>query len=343
MVKEGEMPPVAPAKPSPLADTVRLQRPVMGIYDRDYYRRDGHSFLGSFTERGTVCKWLIGINIVCFLVQIATRPMPNPLDQEESGLGWFTDWFVLEQSAVFHGQLWRLITYAFMHSPQSVMHIFFNMLFLWWFGSDVEDLYGPREFLAIYLVSALIGGILYVLSPLANLGSMMPCLGASGAVTAVLVLCAFHFPTRIIYLFMFLPVPIWLFVIFEVAQDAYTYLGRGVTGTAVGVHLGGAAFAAAYYKFHWRLTNLVPQVKAWKKRRSQPRLRVYREAEEEHATPVAVTSAPAAPSGRPEDEQLEAKMDAVLEKISRFGKENLNDSDREVLRLAAEAIKRRRT
>jgi membrane associated rhomboid family serine protease len=275
-------------------------------------------------------------------VQIATMPMANPLDPDESRMGWFTDAFVLEQSAVFHGQLWRLITYAFLHSPQTVMHILFNMLFLWWFGSDVEDLYGPREFLAIYLVSALVGGIVYVLSPLARLGSMMPCLGASGAVTAVLVLCAFHFPTRIIYLFMFLPVPIWLFVIFQVAQDTFTYLGRGATGTAVGVHLGGATFAAAYYKFHWRLTNLVPQVKAWKKRRSQPRLRVYREAEEEHATPVAVTSAPATP-GRPEDEQLEAKMDAVLEKISRFGKENLNDSDREVLRLAAEAIKRRRT
>jgi membrane associated rhomboid family serine protease len=315
----------------------------MGIYDRDYYRRDGHSIFGSFTERGTICKWLIGINIVCFLVQMATLPMANPLEREESQ-GWFTDAFVLDQAAVFHGQLWRLITYAFMHSPQSVMHILFNMLFLWWFGSDVEDLYGPREFLAFYLVSALIGGILYILSPFAGLGSTVPCLGASGAVTAVLVLCAFHFPTRIIYLFMFLPVPIWLFVVFEVAQDAYTYFGRASTGTAVGVHLGGAAFGAAYYKFHWRLTSMLQDINVWRKRRSQPRLRVYREAEEERPTPVAVASAPPPmPSGRPEDEQLEAKMDAVLEKISRFGKENLNDSDREVLRLAAEAIKRRRT
>ena len=43
----------------------------MGIYDRDYYRREGYSFLGSFSERGTICKWLIGINIVAKHIGLA--------------------------------------------------------------------------------------------------------------------------------------------------------------------------------------------------------------------------------------------------------------------------------
>src|SRR2546429_644956 len=93
-----------------------------------------------------------------------------------------------------------------------------------WYGKRVagapgvvEDLYGPREFLAIYLVSAVAGGLAFTLAPLAGLGaSNSDCIGASGAVTAVLVLCACHFPNRIIYLFMFLPVPNWFFVIFSV-------------------------------------------------------------------------------------------------------------------------------
>jgi membrane associated rhomboid family serine protease len=302
----------------------------MGIYDRDYVRREGPSFLGSFTERGTVCKWLIIINIGAFVLQMVTRTA----DKQP-----FTDAFVLDVPRVLHGEVWRLFTYAFLHSTGTVWHIVFNMLFLWWFGSDVEDLYGPREFLAIYCTSILLGGVAFVASmkfwypP----DQMAPCLGASGAVTTVLVLCAIHYPTRIIYLFFFLPVPIWVFVIFSVAYDAFGFLGQVNSGTAVAVHLAGAAFGFAYHKFNWRLMTLWPQLRTWKRSRAKPRLRVYRE--EESPTPVTV----AAPAAAAEDEQLEAKMDAILEKISRTGKDSLTDSERQLLLRASEVFKRRRT
>lgn len=345
------------AVPPPLR--FEVQRPVMGIYDRDYYRRDGHSFLGSFTERGTVCKWLIGVNVACFLLQMVTmrpvaripefpdappevRDVVRMMGRAAPQQSIFEEAFVLDTDKVWHGQVWRLLTYAFLHSTAGVMHILFNMLFLWWFGSDVEDLYGPREFLAFYLVSAIVGGLVYTLTPLIGLGQHGVCVGASGAVTAVLVLCAIHYPTRIIYLFMFLPVPIWAFVAFSVAQDAFAMLSHTGGQVAVGVHLGGAAFAFAYYKRHWRLTTLLPDVQAWRKRRTQPRLRVYREVEADTPTPVGVPAAPP-PVAQFDDEQLEAKMDAVLEKISRVGKENLTDGEREVLRRAAEVFKRRRS
>src|SRR6202011_117913 len=145
-----------------------------------------------------------------------------------------TEYLQLDTDAVLYGQVWRLLTYSFLHA--GFMHILFNMLFLWWFGSDVEDLYGPKEFLATYLTSAVLGGLAFVLA-----WKIMPqqgqyCIGASGAVMAVLVLCAIHYPSRIIYLFFFLPVPIWVFVIFEVAQDAFTFLSHSPSRTAVSVH-----------------------------------------------------------------------------------------------------------
>lgn len=189
----------------------------MGIYDREYIR-EGPSFLGSFAERGLICKWLIGINVVVFILQLIFRTtalLPGLTVAQP-----FTDALVLNAEKVLHGEVWRLLSYAFLHDPRDVFHILFNMLFLWWFGSDVEDLYGPREFLAFYLVSAFLGGVAFVLTHLAG-GN---CLGASGAVTAVLVVCAMHYPTKIILLFMFLPVPIWLFVIFSVAQDLFGFL-----------------------------------------------------------------------------------------------------------------------
>src|SRR5207247_1895001 len=105
-------------------------------------------------------------------------------------------------------------------------HIVFNMLFLWWFGSDVEDIYGSREFLAVYLLSAFLGGVGFFLAATAGLTGGGLCLGASGAVTAVMVLCALHYPTRVILLFFLLPVPIWLFVGFQVVQDAFIFISQ---------------------------------------------------------------------------------------------------------------------
>jgi hypothetical protein len=167
------------------------------------------------------------------------------------------------------------------------------------------------------------------------------CLGASGAVTAVMVLYALHFPTRIIYFWGLIPIPIWLFVLFEVGQDAFVFASNLHTGTAVTVHLGGAAFGFFYYRGHWRLMSLWPNFAAWRRQRRQPRLRVYRD--EEPVTPVSVAAPPAQQQAADVDEHLEAKLDAVLEKVARYGQDSLTDSERQVLVRASEVYKRRRT
>lgn len=333
----------------------------MGIYDRDYVRREGPSFLGSFAERGRICKWLIGINIVVFVVQVLTGPSGSAPDLH------FTETFDLNVNRVLHGEIWRLLTYAFLHHPGDIFHLLINMLFLWWFGSDVEDLYGPREFLTFYLSASLAGGLLFFFSSLAWLpgGS---CIGASGGVLAVLVLCAIHYPQRTILLFFFLPVPVWLFLVFYLAQDAYAFLNRVETSTAVAAHLGGALFAGAYYRLNIRLYDWLPpvwngqfwrsRVLSWRRRLFGPRLRLYVDdnakekwnAPKRRPSPAAVESiyhpderTQPAVSAPVADEHLEAKMDAILEKISRVGKDNLTESEREFLLRASEIFRRRRT
>jgi membrane associated rhomboid family serine protease len=309
----------------------------MGIYDRDYYRKDGPSFLGSVAEQGRVCKWLIAINVIVFVLQIVIRPAPAPWysDEVTPSLGWVTDTFILDIDKVMHGQVWRLLTYAFLHEPGSLWHILFNMLFLWWFGKEVEDIYGQREFLAFYLVSAFLGGAAYLLWGLGK-PPYHPCLGASGAVTACMVLFACHYPRHTILLFMFIPVPIWIFVAFQVAQDTFYFVSGLHTTTAVVVHLAGAAFGLAYYKFQFRVVNFWPQLRGWQRRRGQPRLRVYHEERQE---PVSV----AAPSTSDVDEHLEAKMDAVLEKVKKSGLDSLTEHERQILVRASEVYRKKRT
>jgi hypothetical protein len=150
----------------------------------------------------------------------------------------------------------------------------------------------------------------------------------------VLVLCALHYPRKVILLFFILPVPIWVFVVYIVARDTFDFLGRTPNGIATSAHLGGAAFAYAYYKLHWRITSLWPSIQNWRQQRSRPRLRIHRE--EEVREPVGITARP------PVDEHLEAEMDAILEKISRTGKESLTDREREVLLRASEIYRNKR-
>ena len=309
----------------------------MGIYDRDYYRREGPSFLGALTERGRVCKWLIAINIVVYIIQLMTIKRIPGLGIRipgAAGDGDFTQALWLDPDRVLaHGEVWRLLTYAFLHDTQDIWHILFNMFLLWWAGNEVEERYGGREFLLFYLTAAVAGGVVYTAT---MLGQYRVAVGASGAVTAVLVLFACHNPHRTLLLFFVIPVPAWLLVLGSVGYDFAVYVSQKASRVAVTGHLGGALFGFLYYKWGWRLSSLWPDFKSWRKRRARPKLRIYRE--EEQQAPVAV--------GAPPDndlEHLEAKLDAVLEKMSQVGKENLTESERQILLRASEIYRRRRT
>src|SRR5260370_18925353 len=100
----------------------------MGFQDRDYVRRDGPSFLGSFWERGKICKWLIGINLAVFFIQLATWPTG---EERALGLGAFTNFLDLNVHDVIHGQARRIFTHMFLPVPSNPLHVVFNMLFLW--------------------------------------------------------------------------------------------------------------------------------------------------------------------------------------------------------------------
>ena len=114
------------------------------------------------------------------------------------------------------GQVWRLLTHAFCHDRHNILHIVFNMLFLFWFGRTLESMYGSREFLLFYLTAAICAALAYVALDLYT-GSPIPAVGASGAVMAVVMLYTMHFPTEEIYICFIIPIQMrWLMVIFVI-------------------------------------------------------------------------------------------------------------------------------
>ena len=135
-------------------------------------------------------------------------------------------------------EIWQLVTYGFLHG--SLMHIAFNMLALYMFGSDIERLFGSKFFLQYYFACVVTGAITHLVAGNWMGAAPGPTLGASGGMFGLLLAFGWFFPQRrVILIFPPIPMPARVFVILYGAIE----LVLGVTGTARGVahfaHLGG--------------------------------------------------------------------------------------------------------
>jgi membrane associated rhomboid family serine protease len=129
---------------------------------------------GAFEGTGAlVTKTLVGLNVLIYLI---TCVQGNGLNSPGGSL--FDKWF-LYGPFVANGDWWRLITSAFLHA--SLLHIGFNMYFLWFVGAPVEAALGRGRFLLVYMISGLAGSAgALVLTP------DKPTVGASGALFGIL-------------------------------------------------------------------------------------------------------------------------------------------------------------
>lgn len=304
----------------------------MGIQDRDYYR-EGPSFLDRVGQQGATV-WLIAVTVGVFFGQILSAQGRFPF-------GPLFDVGAYDPRLILDGEVWRLLTPVFLHG--GLWHLFFNMLILHWAGGKLEEMRGPRELVLFYLLAGVVANALFVGAYLAGLTGDNKAIGASGAVTATLVVFACHFPHAQVRLWFIIPMPVWLVTILFVGMD--TMFGFGVRDPRGGnvaylVHVGGAAFGFLYYQTDVRFGALFTRAP---RTRARPRLRVIPPPVDERPVPVgAVVAPPARPSAAPADEQLEAKLDAVLAKVSKLGPESLTPEEREILQKASELYKKRR-
>lgn len=138
-------------------------------------RRQFNRARGAYGTYPAYVTWgLVAACVIVYLVDtvLARGPNGGPLTQA----------WILDKPDVVQGEWWRLITHAFLHAPLagggfSILHILFNMYALYLFGPVIEELYGHVEYLAIYLLCALGGGVLTILA-----APDAPVLGASGAI-----------------------------------------------------------------------------------------------------------------------------------------------------------------
>ncbi|MDH4239903.1 MAG: rhomboid family intramembrane serine protease [Phycisphaerae bacterium] len=278
----------------------------MGLYDRDYTRADfepqfrsGPYMRMAMPKITRVVKWLLIINIAVFLLTFLIKPLGAFI------FVWFS---VFPATLGMTLQLWRQITYQFLHA--NPWHIFFNMLVLYFFGPMLERHWGSKKFLTFYLICGAMGGLLYPFLVLVGWLGAAPLVGASGSILGMLAAGGILFPNMMVYVWGVIPVKLRILAIIFAAISIITLLRPDQFTNAGGeaAHLGGMVAGAVYVLSQsWRdKFRLKLRSGAWDKKMTAQR-------------------------------NLQVEVDRILEKVHSEGIQSLSMKEKRILRQATRA------
>jgi membrane associated rhomboid family serine protease len=299
----------------------------MGIYDREYYRDEPGGF--RIRKPGTIVGWIIIVNIVVFLAgalfsnktPVVHNGVPDIVTTQP-----LNDMLGLKAGDLVKPWLWwHFLTYGFCHA--SIGHIFGNMLGLFFLGPPIEQRYGQREFLRLYLTLIVFAGVAWAaVQWFSGANPLSGVVGASGAVVGVIVLFALNYPKQTLYLNFILPVPAWVVGVIVVIGDLYgaAYHPGQIAYQA---HLAGAGLAFLYWRGGWNFTRLTDKVSPEKLFQRRPKLKVHHPDDD---IPDMKEAARA------------AEMDRILEKVHREGEESLTRKERRTLQNESRRLREKR-
>ena len=241
---------------------------------------------------GTVVMWLLILNFVIFILTISQN-------LKQTLFLWGA---VMPDSPAHIVQIWRLVTFQFLHWNGT--HFLFNMLFLFFFGPILEQLWGSRTFLKFYLISGAFGGLVYTL--LSLFGVLPPgiMVGASGGLYAIMAAVAIMYPRMPVLIWGLIPVKmIWLVILAIIISLLKFTVGKNAGGEAA--HLSGLLAGFLYVKYKPLLLNFQLHRKkgSWQKKMEQER-------------------------------SFEVEVDRVLKKVHQEGISSLSRRERQILQEA---------
>ncbi len=239
---------------------------------------------------GTVVKWLIITNvIVFFILNLVLSSFNEALYRN------LTYYLALDPHSF---RPWQAVSYMFLH--RDFLHLLFNMLGLFFFGTTVEEVMGSRSFLRYYLIcgacAAPVAWLMTLFSP-----PMGITLGASGAIFAVLYACYRFYPESQVYLYGILPVKLKFLLLFYVCFSFFSLFNEN-SQVAHFAHLTGLAAGFAYFRYQTGFNKWLE---------SQQQKRSHRE--------------------ELKDEEIRREVDLILEKISKEGMGALSKAERQLL------------
>ncbi len=284
----------------------------------------GQEIIESF-KKGNVLTRFIYLNISVFLIFALIHLIEYLLLGNTDSI-WSNYFSVPSNLSVLAIQPWSPLTYMFLHT--NFLHILFNMLWLYWFGKIFLERLSSSNFVSVYILGGLVGALFYILafnsfSVFQPMALNSYALGASASVMAIVFAITFLIPEYKVYLVFLGEVKLKYIALFSIVLDLIS-IPVGNAGGHI-AHLGGALFGFVfiyYYKKGILITKWMET--AWEKlidsTQSKPKMKVtYRKTG--HSDIDYNT--------RKVSDQ--AKVDAILDRISRSGYASLSKEEKEFL------------
>ena len=246
-------------------------------------------------------KLLIVINIVVFILM------------ELSGQKYifFQLFGLVPRSVIQEYKIWQMFTYLFIHG--GFIHILFNMFVLWMFGKSLEADWNKNEFLLFYFVCGIGAGFITVLS---STNSIIPVVGASGAIYGVLVAYGFTYPNRIVYLYGLFPLKVKYMVLGLGIIAFFASLSASKSTVSHITHLSGMVIGVIYILINFKMKN----IRLWSIKMRLKSIREKQNWDEDV------------------DVYVKKQVDKILDKLNDQGWESLTSQEEEFLTRASRRI-----
>ena len=300
------------------------------LYDRPYMRQSQEPE----SKQASIVTTLLIVTISIFVLQQLLNVMfPNPHVYGNENL-LMHDWLALSGQHFRELKVWTVISYCFLHSTYSLLHIVGNMLGLYFIGRMLEPILGRNKFLLLYFGGALIGGLVYLAL---HFNGSTPVVGASAAVFALLSLFCLLYPERPITLLLFFILPVTV-------KPKFVYWGSigislffllfyelpGKSHMAHSAHLGGILTGFLFYRYVYKSDSIFGSIAsstsieqpAWFKRRKQ-------QGKQVHYTVNRSTS---------DKDNLQNEVDRILDKINASGFGSLSEEEKLTLERAKDLL-----
>ncbi len=315
----------------------------MGIQDRDYYRDDEPTWWSDAARAGVTYALMLLLATV-FVVQVLGGTRGDVL--LSGGL--------YELEPTLRGQVWRPVTSFFVHRREALLVVGLALWAFYHFGRRVEAKYGSLEY-ATYLVATVgVVAAAKLAAGLAGFEAGLKTFGSLPLLWSVLTLSVCVAPRW--QLFLGLNVPTLVLTLLPFGLTLGLELEGGTVASGLVALPVGVAWGLLYSKLELRLARHLgldrllgvarpprgPRLKVARTPAETPREREL--ATDQTAREILVAYSRPVPPPTPAalDEQLEAKLDQVLEKVTRSGKDSLTGDEQNILRRASEIYKQRR-
>ena len=313
----------------------------MGIQDRDYYRDDEPTWWAT-AARSRVTYGLMLLLAAVFVAQVLGSDPRRGRDDVLLTAGLY------DLESTLRGQVWRPVTSFFVHRRDALILVGMAVWGLYYFGSRVEAKYGSVEYAAYLVAAVAVMAVARLAAGLAGFEADLKTFGSLPLLWCVSTLYVCVSPRSQLVLGVTVPTVALAVLAFGLS------LGLELEGVSVASGLvalpAGVAWSLLYFKFDPRLARRLgldrlfgvarPRLKVVRTPADTPREREV--ATDQTAREILGAYSPPVPTPATLDEQLEAKLDQVLEKVSRSGKDSLTGDEQNILRRASEVYKQRR-